>query len=214
MRCAPFTLATMIALALAATARPVAASDPDAAALDVPAVVTAGQTVVLRWSGLPADAEELELVLSLDGGASYHVRVSPELEGREREYRWRVPDLPTRHARLLLRFGGEEGERPGARSQEFRIVHVEGASRPEPGFHEGQFWTGLEPLEGPGAAGLAQDAPHYEELADEAACAPPAPVSCPGPPDVVRAPVAPAAAPAPRQGRPPGSAPREVPLRI
>jgi hypothetical protein len=214
MRCAPFHLAAMIALALAATARPVVASGPVAASVDVPAVVTAGQTVVLRWSALPAESEELELVLSLDGGGRYHVRVSPELEAREREYRWRVPDLPTRHARLMLRMGGEDGERIGALSREFRIAHVEGAPRPQLGFHEGQFWTGIEPLHGPVDAGIARNAPRFEGLVAEVPCTPPESVLRCAPPDVVLVPGARAVPAVARQGRPPGSAPREVPLRI
>ena len=212
MRRTPFILAAMIALALAA--RPGAAIGAGAVTLDVPGVVTAGQTVVLRWSKLPAEAEELEIVLSLDGGGSYHVRVSPELEAREREYRWRVPDLPTRHARLMLRMGGEEGERAGALSREFLIVHAEGAPRPELGFHEGQFWTGLDPLEGSSRAGIAPDAPCFEALADEAPCAPPEPVLRSAPPDAVRAPAVCAAAAAAPRGRSAGFAPREIPLRL
>jgi hypothetical protein len=212
MRCTPFILTATIALALAA--RPGAAIGASAVSLDVPELVTAGQTVVLRWSTLPAEVEELEIVLSLDGGGSYHVRVSPELEAREREYRWRVPDLPTRHARLMLRMGGEEGERAGARSREFRIVHAEGVPRPDLGFHEGQFWTGLDPLEGPACAGIAQDAPRFEALGDEVACTLPEPLLPSAPPDAVRAPDVCAAATVAPRARSAGLAPREVPLRL
>jgi hypothetical protein len=211
MRLAPLALIAMIALAPAATARP---APGVAATLEVPNVVTAGQTVVLRWSDLPAEVEELEIVLSLDGGGSYHVRVSPELEGREREYRWRVPDLPTRRARLMLRVGGEAGERLGALSPEFSIVHAEGAPRPEVGFHEGQFWTGIEPLRGPAGAGLVPDAPCFEDLVDQVPGAPPAPVSRTAAPDVMRLPALRTLLAVARQGRPSGSTRREVPLRI
>lgn len=209
-----FASAPLLALALAAVARPVAASGPVAVSLEVPAVVSAGQTVVLRWSGLPAEVEELELVLSLDGGESYHVRVSPELEARELEYRWRVPDLPTRHAKLMLRMGGEEGERLGALSREFRIEHVEGAARLELGFHEGQFWTGIEPLHGPAGAGIARDAPRFEVPVDEVPCESPEPALRSASPGVVRVPAVRAVSAVARQGRPPGFALREVPLRI
>jgi hypothetical protein len=214
MRCAPSTWSAMIALALAAAGLPAVAAGAATATIGVPAVVTAGQTVVLRWGGLPEDVEELEIVLSLDGGASYHVRVSPELEAREGEYRWRVPDLPTWHARLMLRMGGEEGERIGALSPEFRIVHVERAPRPELGFHEGQFWTGLDPQEGPVRAGIAPDGASFGCLVDEPPCTSPETILRCAPPDVVRVPGVRAASVAARQGRPLGSAPREVPLRI
>jgi hypothetical protein len=214
MRHAPFHLAAMIALALAATARPAAASRAVTATLEVPAVVTAGQTVVLRWSALPAEVEELEIVLSLDGGGSYRVRVSPELEGREGEYRWRVPDLPTSHARLMLRMGREEGECVGALSREFRIVHAEGAPRPELDYHEGQLWTGLDPPEGPIGAGLTADAARFGSLADEVPCTSPEPVLRCAPPDVVRVPGTRAVPAGARHGRLLGSTPRAVPLRI
>ena len=214
MRCASSTLTAMIALALAAVIRPAVASSAATATIEVPAVVTAGQTVVLRWSALPEAVEELEIVLSLDGGGSYHVRVSPELEAHEGEYRWRVPDLPTRHARLMLRMGGAEGERMGALSPEFRIVHAEGVPRVELGFHEGQYWTGLDPLEGPIRAGITRDAAHFGGLVDEPPCTSPESMLRCAPPDVVRVPGTRAAPAAARQGRHSGSAPREVPLRI
>jgi hypothetical protein len=214
MRRASFLLAAMIALALAATARPVVASEPGAASLGVPAVVAVGQWVVLRWSDLPADVEELEIVLSLDGGRSFHVRVSPELEACDGEYRWRVPDLPTARARLMLRIGGEAGERVGALSREFRIVHAEGAPRLELGFHEGQFWTGVEPLAGPVGAGIAPDAPGFEEHEDAVPCLPPEPLLRAAPPVPVRAAAVCAAPLSVRQGRFAGTVPREVPLRI
>jgi hypothetical protein len=210
----PFAFASLLALVLTVAAHPGAAAAAGAVSLDVPAVVTAGQSVELRWSALPADVEELEIVLSLDGGLTYPVRVSPELEAREGGYRWRVPDLPASRARLMLRMGGEEGERAGARSREFRIVHAEGVPRPELGFHEGEFWTGLDPLEGPARAGLAQDGPRFEDLPDGVPCTPPAPVLRAAPPESVRAPAMRAAAAVAPQGRSAGFAPREVPLRL
>jgi hypothetical protein len=214
MRRAPFTLAAIVALGLAVAARPGAAAGAGAVSLDVPAVVTAGQSVELRWSLLPADAEELEIVLSLDGGRTYPVRVSPELDAREGGYRWRVPDLPAAHARLMLRMGGEGGERVGALSRGFRIEHAEGVPRPGPGFLDGHFWTGFDPLEGAARAGIAQDAPCFGALADEAACTPPEPALRSAPPEPVRAPVVRAAAAVAPQGRFAGFAPREVPLRL
>lgn len=210
----PFAFLPLLALVLTGAAGPGAAAVAGAGALEVPAVVTAGQSVELRWSALPAEVEELELVLSLDGGRTYPVRVSPELEAREGGYRWRVPDLPAARARLMLRLGGEAGERAGALSREFRIVHAEGVPRPELGFHEGQLWTGLDPPVGPARAGITRDEPRLEDLADEVPCTSPAPVLRATPPEPVRAPAQPAAAAATPHGRCAGLAPREVPLRI
>jgi len=168
----PILAAMMLALAPAAPAPAAAAAVAPGPTLVVPAAVTAGQVVTLRWSGLPADVAEVEIVLSLDGGRSYHVRVSPELEAREGGYRWRVPDLPAIRARLLLRTGGGAGERAGAVSGEFRIVHASGVEGPQLGFHEGQFWTGFD--DPPAVPGLRTGAagPRFEDVADPAPCAP------------------------------------------
>ncbi len=140
--------AILLACALAAiAARPVRAAEPGGRApvaeLDVPPCVRAGEEIELRWSALPAGADEMELLLSLDGGRSFHVRLSPELEGDTRSFRWLVPDLPADRARLLLRIGGEDGERVGALSRPFRILHAAGAPPPELAFHEGLMWTGV-----------------------------------------------------------------------
>lgn len=48
---------------------------------------------------------ELELVLSLDGGATFPLRVSPEAGETQTEALFRVPNLPTPRARLGLRVG-------------------------------------------------------------------------------------------------------------
>jgi hypothetical protein len=61
-----------------------------------------GDEVVVRWSGAPADAEEMELLLSVDG-RRFAIRLTEEMEGDATTYLWRVPRLPTGAARLALR---------------------------------------------------------------------------------------------------------------
>jgi hypothetical protein len=141
-------------LPLVLTAIPLSAAAPAWAgvALEVPTTVAAGQVIELRWRGLPVDVEEVELLLSLDGGRSFHVRLTEELDGHVESYRWLVPDLPTASARLMLRMGDGAGERVAAISREFRIVHTEGSPEPDLRFHEGLMWTGLEPFRDPEAA--------------------------------------------------------------
>jgi len=76
------------------------------------AELTAGELAVLEWdspSGL-GRAEEWEAFLSLDGGETYPLRLTPHLDPAIRRYSFRVPDLPTRRARLLLRYGDERWE--------------------------------------------------------------------------------------------------------
>ena len=75
------------------------------------AVLAAGSTATLEWAppGGPLRStgserwEEWEAFLSLDGGASYTVRLTPHLDRELYRVGFRVPDLPTRSGRLLLR---------------------------------------------------------------------------------------------------------------
>jgi hypothetical protein len=192
------------------------AGERGAALLDVPSTVTAGRTVVIRWPALPAEAEEVELVLSLDGGRTFPVRVSPELEPRDLQFTWRVPELPSETAVLVLRVGGRErGEQVGARSAVFRILHADGVAPPELTFHEGDLWTAPGPLEGPAATGLAAPGPHFDSGVDAApASATPSDGFEPPAPAAERA-VAPRPLPRPSLGAPRLVFARcEVPLRI
>ena len=84
--------------------------------------VHAGQRVMVRWRSLAGQAEELELVFSLDDGRAFDVRVSPELSGDECRYQWRVPNVGVRCARMRLRARIGGCERSGPVSPEFRIV--------------------------------------------------------------------------------------------
>ena len=74
----------------------------------------AGSTAELEWQALaPLDRlgiEEWEAFLSLDGGATYPVRITPHLDRDLRRVRWQVPGIATSDARLLLRFGDEREE--------------------------------------------------------------------------------------------------------
>lgn len=79
------------------------------------ATLVAGSTAELEWAplGVFADlpeVEEWEGFLSLDGGATYPVRITPHLDQDLRRVRWQVPDLPTPNASILLRFGNEQRE--------------------------------------------------------------------------------------------------------
>jgi hypothetical protein len=127
------------AIALAAPAR----ADAPSPLVQPPAEVRAGEVIELRWHDLPATVEELEILLSVDGGRHFALRVSPELEARERVYRWRVPNLATSDARLRIRMGTREGERETAPTRAFRIIAREDAPIERILFHEGTWWTGV-----------------------------------------------------------------------
>ena len=117
------------ALLLAVCAAPVSAQ-PHEPAMQSPAAgesLAPGSVVEVRWRSLCAagmKADEAELVLSLDGGATFPVRVSHELSPCETRYLWRVPVLATGRARLGVRIGHEgfgETEKIALVGGEFRI---------------------------------------------------------------------------------------------
>lgn len=113
----------LAALALAAGARPALAY----ARLAAPASgaeLEAGSLATIAWEGLalPPHTEEWEAFLSVDGGRTYPLRVTPHLDIRIRRFDFRVPDLPTREARLMLRFGDERREVEVEAPQRFAIV--------------------------------------------------------------------------------------------
>jgi len=112
-----------------------------------------GSLVEIEWrsaceSDIPPGFNEAEIVLSLDGGLSYPIRVSRELDPCESTVTWRVPALATTSARLAVRMGDEsdgESEEIAVVSDPFTILpDVEG--RVEPLIQRSNEWaTGPEP---------------------------------------------------------------------
>ncbi len=104
------------------------------------AALVAGAEAFLEWAptepsaGLPG-VEEWEAFLSLDGGKTYPVRITPHLDQDLRRVRWRVPGLPTADARLLLRLGDEQH-----RETAFELPHrFSIAPAPAPGMEPPPF---------------------------------------------------------------------------
>jgi len=114
-RCAVLTVAALLSAGFAA-----ASPTPVRLAVDLiaPAAgepLRAGSVAELAWEprepfGRNGRIQEWEAFLSLDGGAHYTVRVTPHLDRGLRKVLWQVPAVPTRDARLLLRFGDERRE--------------------------------------------------------------------------------------------------------
>jgi hypothetical protein len=116
-----------------------------------------GSVVEVRWDAAcgaedrDADGDreenEAELVLSLDGGVTFPLRVSTELSPCAARFAWRVPALATSRARLGLRTGEddrEEEERIEVVSDVFAILpDADGA--PEPLYAHGAEWWTPEP---------------------------------------------------------------------
>lgn len=100
----------LLGLAARAGALPIEWVSPPPAA-----VWNAGESVTLEWRGTGAwprelQVEEWEAFLSLDGGHTFPVRLTPHLDADLRAVRVSVPNLPSEQARLLLRFGDERRE--------------------------------------------------------------------------------------------------------
>lgn len=123
-------------LLLAILSVPAAASAGPRARLLSPAggtELTAGSLATIEWEGLdlPPRAHEWEAFLSIDGGRTWPLRITPHLDLSIRRFRFRVPGFPTRDARLLLRFGDEEREVEMEAPQRFAIAgHLRPWTRP------------------------------------------------------------------------------------
>jgi hypothetical protein len=75
--------------------------------------LVAGSTVSIAWeaTNAPANVEEWEAFLSIDGGRTYPIRLTPHLDLAIRRFAWTVPFVPAAEASILLRFGDERDER-------------------------------------------------------------------------------------------------------
>jgi hypothetical protein len=121
----------------------------------LPPGVAAGAIVTIEWGGVPGDAEELELLLSLDDGRRFPIRVSPELSGAARRFTWRVPNLPSANARLRLRWNDGRGERESGPSAAFRIVAAPNRPPDRAQMSEALWWCGLDAAEGDAGTAFA-----------------------------------------------------------
>jgi hypothetical protein len=102
--------------------------------------LVAGGFTHVRWSALPPGTKEFELLLSVDGGHSYLLRLTPQLDPSLGVYAWRVPNLPAPLARLRLRVGidGREVECPP--SEPFTIVPIDTEPRALVEHRAGEWW--------------------------------------------------------------------------
>lgn len=89
------------------------------------ATLHGGELVEIRWSAVPPEAKEVELLLSVDGGRHFSLRLTDELGADSRSFRWRVPNLIADGATLSLRMGIDCRETESAAGPLFSL-------RPEP----------------------------------------------------------------------------------
>ncbi len=147
----------MLAALHAAEASPARVQTPTAGA-----EVEVGSVVEVSWNALPIEAKEMELYLSLDGGRSYPLRLTPQLPPGLGRLLWRVPNLPTPAARLRVRVGiPGRGEVDAEPSPVFRIV-AEGSVSAEPVvLRAGELWIGrgsdASPLTPPSLGGAGEE---------------------------------------------------------
>ncbi|HSB35902.1 MAG TPA: hypothetical protein VLH41_03445 [Thermoanaerobaculia bacterium] len=119
------------------------------------APLLSGTTVTVQWSpgAAPDDIREMELVLSLDGGRSFDLRVTGEIEPGVTRVAWRVPEISARNARLALRAGAgsRDSEKIRLVSASFEIRQQAGAP-PERVFPVEGEWRTREALDLPESA--------------------------------------------------------------
>lgn len=106
----------VLLLALAASSAAADARLPVRVVLPAPGTrLVAGSLATVEWQA-PENGfgdrriEEWEAFLSLDGGRTWPLRLTPHLDVGMRRFSFRVPAFPSRDARLLLRFGDEREE--------------------------------------------------------------------------------------------------------
>ncbi len=118
-----------------------------------------GESVEVRWSAPCPDAagaSESELMLSLDGGLTFPIRITAEMTACAKGFRWQIPALATAHARLALRAGtgeGSETERLDLVSDEFSIIADEEDGTEDLVRGPREWWT-RQALDGDGAEDL------------------------------------------------------------
>lgn len=150
-RFGPRLIAALAAIG-AALAAPSAVAQPAMMSPGAGEALAPGAVVEVRWaslcdvaagSGEKREFDEAEVVLSLDGGRTFPIRVTPELRPCTTRFLWTVPALPTVHARLALRAGSEERdatEKLEILSGEFRILSDPDGRVEKLRRHVGEWW--------------------------------------------------------------------------
>ncbi len=165
-------LACAVLLAFSSFSPSARADRPSLRFPDAGPAVVAGQRVTVAWEGVPADVDELELLLSVDGGKRYPIRLTRSLDPASGSVAWTVPSFATSDARLRLRFGREGREEEGEPSAPFGIF-VPPASPPSRlELRECEWWVAGEGVPVPSGIRPVEDACSANEVESLAADAP------------------------------------------
>ena len=100
-----------------------------------------GEIVEIRWSGVRVDADEIELLLSVDGGRHFSLRLTKELDSDSRSFLWRVPSLVTDNATLAIRMGVNGREITSAPGPLFRLSRNPSAAGVPLRWEAGEIWV-------------------------------------------------------------------------
>jgi hypothetical protein len=84
--------------------------------------LVAGQLLDVRWSLFPDAVEEMELLLSIDGGRYFPLRLTSQIDPRTGSFGWVVPRVAASAAQLRIRFGRDGEEIEGEPSASFSIA--------------------------------------------------------------------------------------------
>jgi hypothetical protein len=152
-----------------------------------------GESIEVSWALDRHQAgafDEMELVLSLDGGRTFPLRLTRDLSPGSGGVTWRVPALPAGKARLALRGGSDEEpdlESIAVVSDTFEIVPRAGLDSEQLFQFRGEWRTRESAISpsAPVADGLSGDAADQIRSAPsrEIASEPPAPDAVAGPTD-------------------------------
>ncbi len=148
--------ARVLAVALAVTAR-LAAGYGAGGRLVAPAAgaaLRAGEVVTVRWTPVDRGVDEFELLLSLDGGLTFPLRLTEMLDPRSTSYAWRVPNLPGGAARLRLRVGVDERELLLPPGPEFTVAGDAAAPTERLTYRRGEWWPTAGVASDPRAVGV------------------------------------------------------------
>jgi len=122
-------------------------------------VLASGVTHEARWlSVCPSsrDADEMEVLLSIDGGRTFPIRLTAELPLCASSFRWKVPAVSSDQARLAVRMGRDghaESEEIVFVSPPFRITTFAAGEDSELVGGPSEWWT-EQALREIGAEGL------------------------------------------------------------
>lgn len=100
-----------------------------------------GEIVEIRWSGVPGDADEIELLLSVDGGQHFSLRLTDELNSGSKSFLWRVPGLLTDSASLAIRMGIHGREILSAPGPLFRLSRNPWTASTSLRWKAGEIWV-------------------------------------------------------------------------